>query len=122
MTNILRDIAEDWRAGRLYLPLDEPAAFDLSEDDIAAGRMSARWQAFMEFQIARNRGPYAQAWPGIALLNRDGRFAIGAAALLYRGILDDIAAHDGDVFTRRAHVGKWGKLRQLPGIWLRARG
>ena len=122
MTNILRDIVEDWRAGRLHLPLDELAAFDLGEDDIAAGRMSARWQAFMDFQIARNRALYAEAWPGIAMLNRDGRFAIGAAAILYQGILEDIAAHGGDVFTRRAHVGKWGKLRRLPGVWLRTRG
>ncbi len=64
MTNILRDIVEDWRAGRLYLPLDELAAFDLGEDDIAAGRMSARWQVFMDFQIARYRALYAEAWPG----------------------------------------------------------
>jgi phytoene synthase len=122
MTNILRDIVEDWRAGRLYLLLDELAAFDLSEHDIAAGRISAHWQAFMDFQIARNRGLYALAWPGIAMLNRDGRFAIGAAAILYQGILDDIAAHGGDVFTRCSHVGKWGKLRRLPGVWLRTRG
>jgi phytoene synthase len=84
--------------------------------------MSARWRAFMAFQIARSRGLYAEAWPGIGMLNRDGRFAIGAAAVLYRGILDDIEAHGGDVFTRRAHVGKWGKLRRLPGIWLRTPG
>ncbi len=122
MTNILRDIFEDWKAGRVYLPLDELAAFDLHEGDIAAGRMSARWRAFMAFQIGRNHDLYAQAWPGIGLLNRDGRFAIGAAAILYRGILDDIAAHDGDVFSRRPHVGKWGKLRRLPGIWLATRG
>jgi len=56
------------------------------------------------------------------MLNRDGRFAIGAAAILYQGILEDIAAHGGDVFTRRAHVGKWGKLRRLPRVWLRTRG
>lgn len=122
ITHILRDIVEDWRAGRLYLPLDELAAFDLSEDDVAVGWRSARWQAFMDFQIARNRALYAEAWPGIAMLNRDGRIAIGAAAILYQGTLDYIAAHGGDVFTRRAHVGKWSKLRRLPGIWLRTRG
>jgi len=40
------------------------AAFDLGEDDIAAGRMSARWQVFMDFQIARYRALYAEVWPG----------------------------------------------------------
>ena len=48
----------------------------------------------MRFQIARNRRLYAEAMPGIGLLDASGRFAIAAAAELYRGILDDIEAHD----------------------------
>ena len=71
----------------------------------------------MRFQIDRTRTLYAEALPGIALLNPDGRFAIGAAAGLYRGILDDIEAHDYDVFRRRAHVSTMRKLVKLPGIW-----
>ncbi len=73
----------------------------------------------MRFQIARNRHLYAEAWPGIAMLNRDGRFAVAAAAELYRTILTDIEAHHYDVFHRRAHVSAWGKLSRLPGIWWR---
>jgi phytoene synthase len=121
LTNILRDVGEDWRLGRLYLPQDELAAFGLGEDDIAAGRVDARWQAFMRFQIQRTRRLYAEAMPGIAMLDPDGRFAIGAAAELYRAILTDIEAHGGDVFTRRAHVGTFGKLRRLPGVYWRAK-
>ncbi len=74
----------------------------------------------MRFQIERNRQLYAEAWPGIALLDSDGRFSIAAAADLYRGILDDIEAHDYDVFSRRSYVSTWGKLRRLPGIWWRS--
>ena len=121
MTNILRDIQEDWCAGRLYLPQDELDAFGLTEMDIADGQMSDRWQAFMNFQVVRNRRLYTDAWPGIAMLNPDGRFAIGAAAVLYQGILDDIEAHSGNVFGGRAHLSRWGKLRRLPGIWLTTR-
>ncbi len=117
LTNILRDVGEDWRAGRLYLPQEELARFSLSENDIAAGRVDDRWRAFLRFQIARARRLYAEARPGVALLRRDGRFAIAAAADLYQAILDDIEAHDGDVFRRRAHITTWGKLRRLPGIW-----
>jgi phytoene synthase len=47
--------------------------------------------------------------------------AVAAAAELYRAILHDIEAHDGDVFHRRAHVSLWGKLHRLPGIWWRVR-
>lgn len=117
LTNILRDIGADWRAGRLYLPLDELAEFGLSEADLAAGRVDARWRAFMRFQIDRVQRLYLEAEAGIALLNADGRFAIAAAAALYRAILDDIQAHDYAVFDRRARVGFWDKVSRLPGIW-----
>jgi phytoene synthase len=121
LTNILRDVREDWRAGRVYLPAEELAEFGLTEADLAAGQMDDRWRAFMRFQIARNRRLYAEAWPGIALLDRDGRLAVAAAGELYRAILGDIEAHDYDVFARRAHVSGWSKLRMLPGIWWRNR-
>ncbi len=121
VTNILRDVAEDWANGRLYLPLDELAAFGLGEADIAAGRVDDRWRAFMRFQIARNRRLYDEAWPGIACLSSDGRFAIAAAADLYRAILQDIEAHDYDVFNRRAYISGWEKLRRLPAIWRASR-
>jgi 15-cis-phytoene synthase len=122
LTNILRDVAVDWRVGRLYLPLDELAAFGLSEADIERGVVDARWRAFMRYQIARTRALYAEAEPGIALLSAEGRFAIAAAASLYQAILGDIEAHEYDAFHRRAHVGAWGKLRRLPGVWWGTRG
>ncbi|MGC9348145.1 MAG: phytoene/squalene synthase family protein [Anaerolineae bacterium] len=121
LTNILRDIAEDWAAGRLYLPLEELSAFGLSEQDVAKGEVNDRWISFMAFQIQRVRHLYAASLPGVDMLHSDGRFAIRAAAELYRGILDDIEAHDMDVFHRRAYVSQGKKLRQLPGIWWRAR-
>jgi phytoene synthase len=121
LTNILRDVGEDWANGRLYLPQDELSACGLGEDDIAAGRVDDRWRALMRFQIERTRRLYAEALPGVDLLHAEGRFAIAAAGELYRGILDDIETHDYDVFTRRAYVTSWGKLRRLPGIWRRAR-
>ena len=117
LTNILRDVGEDWRTGRLYLPADELAHFDLSQDDLARGQVDDRWRAFMRFQIERNRRLYVEAWPGIQLLNTDGRFAIAAAGDLYRRILDDIEAHDFDVFTRRARVSTPRKLLALLGLW-----
>lgn len=117
LTNILRDVGEDWQVGRLYLPLDELAQFGLSEDDVARGCVDERWRAFLRFQIARTRILYTEAEPGIALLDPAGRVAIAAAARLYRAILDDIEAHDYDVFRRRARVGFMSKLARLPHIW-----
>ncbi|MBZ0319543.1 MAG: squalene/phytoene synthase family protein [Anaerolineae bacterium] len=121
LTNILRDVGEDWQAGRLYLPLDELNMFGLDESDIADGQVDNRWRDFMKFQINRVHHLYEEAQPGIRLLNTEGRFAIAAAANLYRAILDDIETHDYDVFHRRAHIGLWGKASRLPGIWWNSR-
>jgi phytoene synthase len=121
LTNILRDVGEDWAAGRLYLPLDELASFGLRERDIAERRVDDRWLAFMRFQISRACRLYAEALPGIAHLAPDGRFAIAAAAELYRAILYEIRANGGDVFRRRAYVKGWQKASLLPGIWWRSR-
>lgn len=121
LTNILRDVGEDWRAGRVYLPQDELYEFGLSEHDLEAGTVDDRWRRFMQFQIERNRRLYREALPGIRMLNLDGRFAVAAAAELYRAILGDIERNDTEVFSRRAFIGKWGKLRRLPGMWWRAR-
>ncbi len=119
LTNILRDVGEDWRQGRLYLPQDELAAFNLSEADLDTSRVDDRWRALMRFQILRTRRLYTESLPGVALLHPDGRFAVAAAAELYRAILDDIEAHDYDVFNRRAHLGAVKKLVRLPGIYWR---
>ncbi len=119
LTNILRDVGEDWKNGRLYLPQEDLRRFGLSEAEIAAGKVTPAWRRFMRFQIERVRRLYAESWPGIGLLEGDGRFAIAAAADLYEAILEDIEAHDYDVFSRRAHLSAWGKLRRLPGIWLK---
>ena len=121
MTNILRDVGEDWRNGRLYLPEAELAAYGLGDDDIAAGVVDDRWREFMRFQIARTRQLFAEALPGVALLGGSSRFAVQAAAELYAAILDDIEAHDYDVFNRRARASDGRKLTLLPGIWRRSR-
>lgn len=121
MTNILRDVAEDWRNGRLYLPQDELKQFGLSEIDIERGLVTDNWRKFMAFQIERTRRLYKQSLPGIAMLDADGRFAITAAAELYQAILTDIENNDYDVFSRRAYISTSGKLRRLPAIWWRSR-
>jgi phytoene synthase len=119
LTNILRDVGEDWRAGRLYLPSDELAAYGLDESDVEARRVDGRWRRFMRFQIERNRRLYREARPGIAMLSRDSRLAIAAAANLYEAILEDVERHDMDVFSRRAHLSNWAKARRVATLGLK---
>jgi 15-cis-phytoene synthase len=120
LTNILRDVGEDYARGRIYLPQDELAAFRIDEAQIAAGRVDDNWRAFMRFQIARNRRLYESARPGIAMLSRDGRLAITAAADLYRDILVDVERNDYNAFTRRASLSTREKLARMPRIWWRS--
>ncbi len=117
MTNILRDVGEDYRMGRVYLPQDELAAFGLSDADIARGDVTPAWRKFMQFQIARTRQLYEDATPGIAMLNKDGRFSIASAANLYRAILGEIEQNDYDVFNNRAFTKKRKKARELMRTW-----
>ena len=129
LTNIFRDVREDWAAGRVYLPQEELAAFGLSDADISAlsttgfhgeDGVTDRWRAFMRFQIERNRQLYVEAAPGIAWLDPAGRFAIAAAAGLYRDILESIAARDGDVFSQRAKPQTRTALPRAIGLWCRS--
>jgi phytoene synthase len=121
LTNILRDVGDDWRIGRIYLPLEDLHTFQLTEDDVAAGIVDDRWRNFMAYQIARTRQLYTESLPGIAMLGKKGRFAVAAAAELYRAILTDIERNDYNNFTYRAHLDKQQKLKRLPGIYWRSR-
>ncbi len=121
LTNILRDVGEDWTLGRVYLPQEELQMFQLDESDISAGVVTDAWREFMRYQIHRVRNLYRSALPGVALLDPDGRFAIGAAGELYQAILSEIEENDYDVFNQRAYIGKVDKIRRLPGIWWRTR-
>jgi phytoene synthase len=116
LTNILRDVGEDAAGGRIYLPAEDLKAFGLSEEDIRRGVCDARFAALMQFEIRRARTLYRAALPGIALLDRSARVAVGAAAMLYRDILGEIESLRYDVFSHRAHLPTWKKIARLPGI------
>ena len=91
LTNILRDIAEDWQRDRLYLPADELEKFGLTAEDIARQRTGDPFRAMMRFQIGRARAYYGQAEPGIAALPPDGsRFCARLMSVIYGAILDEI--------------------------------
>lgn len=121
MTNILRDVGEDYHNGRLYLPREELAFYGIREQDIADGRITDNWRQFMKFQIERTRQLYEESWVGVKLLEREGQLAIGAASVFYQGILDDIEKHDYNVFTRRASLNTFGKVSRIPALWLKVK-
>lgn len=120
LTNILRDVGEDARRGRIYLPLKELALFNYTEEDLLNGVVDDRWRSLMRFQIQRARKFYAEAEKGISALSRDARWPVWSAQMLYSQILDAIERNQYDVFRRRAYVPGSRKLLSLPVAWLRA--
>ena len=120
LTNILRDVGEDARRGRIYLPLEDLERFGYSEQDIFNGTVDDRWRSLMQFQISRARSFYAQAEKGISRLSRDARWPVWAALMLYRQILDEIERNQYDVFTKRAYVPGRRKLLTVATACIRA--
>jgi phytoene synthase len=110
MTNILRDVGEDARMGRIYLPAEDLERFGCSESAVLAGAVDDRFVALMRFEIARVRAMYREAEPGIALLAPGSRYTVRLALSLYRAILDRIEANGYDALTRRAYVPLRAKM------------
>lgn len=121
LTNILRDIGEDARMNRIYLPQEDMRRFGYTESELMRGELNDNFRALMRFQIERARSLYLEAEKGIPLLNRDARFTVLLAARLYARILDAIERNDYDVWTRRAHLSLAGKLCAAPRIWRESR-
>ncbi|MBD0335399.1 MAG: phytoene synthase [Cyanobacteria bacterium Co-bin13] len=121
LTNILRDVGEDARRGRIYLPLEDLALFRYSEEDLIRGVIDDRWKSLMQFQIQRARKFYAEAERGISVLSPDARWPVWSALMLYRKILDVIEENQYDVFNQRAYVPSLRKLACLPEALLKAR-
>ncbi len=114
LTNICRDVGEDARNGRVYLPLDMLDAVGLDPDALVrAPSPSPALAAVVEYLLRDARRLYTRADTGVAMLPRDCRVAIGAARWFYAGIGEEVRRAGHDDVTRRAVVPGWRKLLAL---------
>lgn len=118
LTNILRDVGEDARQQRIYLPLADLAAFGCTPESLLAGRPVGDFRELMTFEVARARNLYEVARPGVAALSPAGQMTALAASRLYASILTRIEELDYDVFNTRATVHTRRKLGTLPAVVL----
>jgi phytoene synthase len=116
LTNCIRDLREDTRLDRIYLPADERARFGVGESDLARAHASPELKALVAFQVRRARALFAEAEPAVAASPRSVRRGVRLAAGVYRRVLDRAAGVEFDVLGRRAGVRAW----QLPGAALEA--
>jgi phytoene synthase len=125
LTNILRDVGEDARRGRCYLPEEDLAAFGLTPDAVLRGSAQGgpslardeRWRPFMAFAVGRARSLYEAASPGLALLSPDARRCATACASGYAGILGAIERIGYDTVSQRASLGTAARGAVLWRAW-----
>ena len=117
LTNILRDIAEDADVGRVYLPEDDLARFDLTPRDLIERRHDERFRALMEFEWQRANRYYDDAAPLLGLIRPGSRAAMWTLITIYRRILRRIRAIGFNVYDQRPSLSdlekSWILLRAL---------
>jgi phytoene synthase len=111
LINIIRDVREDWELGRVYLPQDELAAYGVTEEHIAAGRVGPEWQALMGFQSSRARAYMDEGLELLETLDSRSAACVSTFAGLYRATLDRIEARGFDVFEGSLRLSPLTKLR-----------
>jgi phytoene synthase len=118
LTNILRDIKEDYQMGRIYLPKDELSCFDYTENDLKSYRINDGFAMMMRFNIDRARAYYELSTHGFPYLTNDGsRTTVVLMYKIYSSILNEIEAYGYDVFSGRRFVSTAEKLK-LTALYL----
>ena len=117
LSNFIRDVGEDLRRGRVYLPGEDLAHFGVDRDRLARGVVDAPIRRLLAYEIARTRELYRAAEPGVRLLHPTSRDCIRTALRLYGGILDEVERADYQVLDRRVSVGAATRARvAVPGL------
>jgi len=117
LSNFIRDVGEDLRRGRVYLPMADLAHFGVDRERLARGVVDGPVRRLLAYEIARTRELYRSAEPGIRLLHPTSRECIRTALRLYRGILDEVERADYRVLDRRVSVRLTRRAAvALPGL------
>lgn len=125
LTNILRDVKEDARMGRIYLPLEDLKKFGVSEDDImnasatppGRSEFHSRFVELMKFEAARAREFYEKAQPLVGMIDADSRGTLAVMIGIYGGILDKIEEKNFAVFDGRIRLSTAEKLWIVAKNW-----
>ena len=118
LTNIIRDVGEDARRDRIYLPLDEIERFGVSTGDITGSRETDNFRRLIEFQIERALGYYREAFSKLSAADRRAQRAGIIMAAIYRALLDEIRRDGCRVLTRHTSLTPVRKLWIAWKTWI----
>jgi 15-cis-phytoene synthase len=110
LTNILRDIDEDARLGRIYLPREDLERFGYGEEDIRNHVVDERFFRLMQFETERTKAYYSRAERLFQHLEPPGRRILRAMLDIYGGLLREIECRNFDIYSKRVSIPKWKKL------------
>ena len=121
LTNILRDVREDAERGRIYLPLEDLARFNVSEEEILGGVYSPNFINLMDFEARRARELYVLAQSELAPEDRATLLTAEAMRLIYAAVLERIIKSNYRVLDRRHSLSAPHKLYLVGRAWAEGR-
>jgi phytoene synthase len=116
LANFIRDVREDTRLDRVYLPAEDRERFGVGEEDLRGDHATPELRALLAHEVRRARALFAESEPAIAAAPASVRGGVRFAVAVYLRVLDRVERIDFDVLGRRAGVRVW----QLPGAALGA--
>lgn len=119
LTNIIRDVGEDARRNRIYLPIDELEKFGVTEGDIQAARENENFQKLMTFQIERAIAHYDAAFAKLPPCDRKPQIPGIIMAGIYRTLLEEIRDDGCHVLKQRTALTPLRKLWIASKIWFK---
>jgi phytoene synthase len=117
LTNIIRDVGEDARRNRIYLPMDELEQFGVTAADILNARETENFQKLMAFQIERARHFYQQAFTHLPAADRKTQRTGLIMAAIYQAVLDEVVASGCHVLKERVSLTPRYKLWLVIKTW-----
>lgn len=119
LTNIIRDVGEDARRGRIYLPVDELQRFNVPATDIMNARETPEFIALMQFQAERAQGYYTSALDTLPTVDCSAQRPGLIMAAIYRTLLDEITTDNFQVLKQKTGLPPLRKLWIAVKTWFR---
>ena len=117
MTNFIRDVGDDLKRGRIYLPQEDLETFGVTREILERRVVTPMIRELLAFEIERTRALYAFAEPGIEMLHPTSRDCMHTAFTLYSEILDAVERSGYQVLTQRVSVPLSRRLKvAVPGL------
>ena len=120
VTNIIRDVGEDARKNRIYLPMDDLKRFNVPAADLLNARQTDEFRALMQFEAARARGLYDKAMAALPAQDRRAQRPGLIMAAIYRALLEEIERDGFQVLKQRTSLTPLRKLYIAWKTWLSA--